>query len=64
MFFVGLGSMGSFSIDILVPRVCFSFGTICSLSVESNHRGKDVKLITNSIFFFNVSRVLSTNRYR
>jgi hypothetical protein len=41
----------------------FSFNPKVSIGEASYHRDKHVKLIINSIFLSNVSRVLSTNRY-
>jgi hypothetical protein len=59
----GLASINGFSVDKLAPRTVFSFEPTVSLGKASYHRDKHVKLIINSIFLSNVSRVLSTNKY-
>ncbi len=51
------------SVDTFKLRVIFSFDPIGSVGKASYQRGKQVKLIINSIFFSNISRVLSTNKY-
>jgi len=58
-----LASSKDFSVDTLAPRTVFSFEPTVSVGKASYHRDKHVKLIINSIFLSNVSRVLSTNKY-
>ena len=64
MVFARLRSVEIFSAETCVPRVGLSLDGTVSWSTASYHRGKHVRLIINRIFFSNVSRVLSTNKYK